>query len=81
MAGAPVGGSSETYQKLRAQNGTDFDREFVRLEGELSDSIMALFEQPANNAKDPDVREFATAQLPLLRDHQNRSAELRKTFG
>jgi putative membrane protein len=80
LAGAPVGGSSETYQKLSARSGEDFDREFVRVATELSDSVMALFEQAANNAKDPDVREFASAQLPLLRSHQNRGVELRKVF-
>jgi putative membrane protein len=80
IAGAPVGGASETYQKLSARSGADFDREFVRIAAELSDSVMILFEQAANNAKDADVREFATARLPLLRDHRNRSVELKKVF-
>jgi putative membrane protein len=80
LAGAPVGGTSETYQKLSARAGEEFDREFVRIAANLSDSVMTLFEQAANNAKDGEVREFASAQLPLLRSHQNRSVELRKAF-
>lgn len=80
LAGAPVGGTSELYQKLGARSGAEFDREYARLAAELSAGVMALFEQAANNAKDADVREFASAQLPLLRDQRNRSAELRKAL-
>jgi putative membrane protein len=80
IAGAPVGTSSESYQKLSTRAGNEFDREYVRLADELCNSVMRLFEQAANNAKDPDVREFASAQLPLLRGHQNRSVELKKIF-
>jgi putative membrane protein len=80
IAGAPVGGTSETYQKLRAHSGAEFDREFLRIAGELSDSVMMLFEQAANNTKDADVRDFAAGRLPLLRDHRNRTIELKKVF-
>jgi putative membrane protein len=80
IAGAPVGTTSENYQKLTTRAGNEFDREYVRLTDELCNSVMRLFEQAANNAKDPDVREFASAQLPLLRGHQNRSVELKKIF-
>jgi putative membrane protein len=80
LADAPVGGTSETYRELSAKTGGDFDRQFVRLESNLSESVMTLFEQAANTAKDPDVRDFASAQLPLLREHRNRSLELKKTF-
>lgn len=78
--GAPVGTSSETYQKLSARPAEEFDREFVRIASNLSEGVLALFEQAANDAKDPDVRDFATAQLPTLREHRNRSVELKKTF-
>jgi putative membrane protein len=78
VAGAPVGGSSENYQKLAARSGSDFDREFVRLASELSESVMNLFQQAANDAKDPEVRAFASAQLPMLRAHRNRSVELKQ---
>src|SRR5258706_8684383 len=56
LAGAPVGGTSENYRQLGTKTGSDFDREFVRIASNLSDSVMTLFEQAANTAKDPDVR-------------------------
>lgn len=80
IAGAPAGGTSENYQRLTTRAGADFDREFVRTSAELSEGVMRLFEQTANDAKDADIREFASARLPLLRDHLNRSLELRKVF-
>jgi putative membrane protein len=80
LADAPVGGTSENYRQLSARSGSDFDREFVRVATTLSDSVMSLFEQALNTAKDSDVREFASAQLPLLRNHRNRGVELKKVF-
>jgi len=81
LAGAPVGGTSETYQKLAENAGAGFDREFVRVAAQLNDNALALFEQAASDAKDPDVREFAAAQLPVLRAHRNAIVELKKTIG
>lgn len=79
IAGAPTGGTSENFQKLSTRSGNDFDREFVRLASQMSDSVMNLFEQAANTVKDTEVREFATGELPLLRGHSNRGVELKQT--
>jgi putative membrane protein len=80
LADAPVGGSSENYRELSTKAGSDFDRRFVHLASDLSETMMRLFEQASNTAKDPDVRDFANAQIPLLREHRNRSLELKKVF-
>jgi predicted outer membrane protein len=79
-AGAPVGGPSETYQKLVAQAGANFDREFVRAVARLTDDVLALFEQVASDAKDTEIRELAAAQLPVLRAHRSEVTELQKTI-
>ena len=81
IANAPVGGTSETYQKLVANAGANFDREFVRVAAQLNQSTLSLFEQAASDAKDPDVREFAAAQLPVLRAHRTAIMALKKTLG
>ena len=80
IPGAPVGGTSETYQKLVTQSGANFDREFVRTVSRVTDGVLALFEQVASESKDADVREFAAAQLPLIRAHRTTATELQKTF-
>jgi putative membrane protein len=78
MAGAPVGGTSESYRRLLEKTGRDFDREFVRTATDLAGNVLTLFEQAAANAKDEDVRSFASAQLPLLRDLRNRAVALKQ---
>ena len=79
MAGQPVGGTSENYQKLLEKAGPDFDRAFIRATAALSNDIMTMFETAAAESRDADVREFAAAQLPVLRAHRNAIADLKKT--
>lgn len=80
LAGAPAGATSETYQKLTEKSGADFDREFVRVVAAASGQAMNLFETAAAEAKDPDVRDFAANELPILRAHRNTIADLKKTY-
>lgn len=80
IAGAPIGGTSESYRKLVEISGGDFDREFIRAAAQATDKALAMFEQVASESKDADVREFAAAQLPVLRAHRAVLTELRKTF-
>ena len=79
IAGAPVGGTSETYRTLVEKSGADFDRAFVRTEEQATRDMLALFEHTASESKDADVRDFAAAQLPVLRAHQAALAGLLKS--
>lgn len=78
IGGAPVGGSSETYQKVVGKAGPDFDREFIRAVGQATNEMLSLFEQVASDSMDADVRELAAAELPVLRAHRSRTVELEK---
>ena len=80
IAGAPVGGTSETYQKLVDKAGDTFDREFVRTVGQTTEEMLTLFEQVVSDTRDPDVRELAAAQLPIIRAHKSAVTELKKTI-
>ena len=80
IAGAPVGKTSEEYQKLLEKSGDDFDRAFIRAADVLANNVLILFEQAASDARDTDVREFAAAQLPVLRAHHNTIEELKKAI-
>lgn len=71
---------TESHQRLAQKTGGDFDREFVRLAGELQASALTLFEEVMADAKDVDVRELAGTYLPVLREHQNRVTELKKAY-
>ena len=80
LAEAPVGGTSETYQKLVGKTGNAFDREFVRTVADRSYDVMSLFEQGVAESKDADIRDFAAAELPVLRAHRNAAVDLKKVF-
>lgn len=69
---------SESYQDLAAKSGPEFERGFVEILTELHERTLALFERAVADARDPDVRQFAAAQLPILREHHNRITVLRK---
>jgi putative membrane protein len=81
IPGAPVGGSSETYQKLVEQPSGDFDRAFVRTVSKATNDMLTLFEQVASDSRDPEVRDFAAAQLPVLRAHRTAATQLQKELG
>lgn len=78
--GSPEAVVPESFQQLAQKSGGDFDREFVRLAGDLQATLLTLFEEVMADAKDPEVRELAGAHLPTLRDHQNRATELKKAY-
>ena len=71
---------SESYQELAAKSGPEFERAFAGILYELHERALTLFEQAAGDARDPDVRQFAASQLPMLREHRNRMTVLRKPF-
>jgi putative membrane protein len=77
--GAPVQ-NSEDFQHLAQQSGPDFDREFVRIAGDLQAIVLTLFEEVMAEAKDSEVRDLIGNYLPVLRGHRNRTTELRKIF-
>ena len=45
-----------------------------------SDLPRELFEQAAAESRDVDVRDFAAAELPVLRGHRNAAVVLKKVF-
>lgn len=58
-----------TYKRLNKAAGNDFDREFVEHMIDEHEKDIKLFERAANNAKDTEVRQFASNTLPHLRQH------------
>jgi len=54
---------------LNRLSGTQFDQEFLRQQKLAHEKTIAEFERAANTADDKDLRNFATATLPTLRDH------------
>lgn len=74
-------GPDASHQKMldklaRHQPGKEFDEEFADQMEDSHDKAVKLFEKAAKNAKDPDVRAFAAATLPTLRNHSEMAEAL-----
>ena len=69
----------KALDKLSAKSGDDFDKAFIQEVG-LKDHKhdISLFERASKKAKADDVREFATATLPTLKQHLADAEQLKK---
>lgn len=76
----------QVIDRLTKVTGPEFDRQFVQMVG-LHDhkTDIGLFEKASRDAKDSEVREFASSTLPTLRAHftaaQNLSASVKGSAG
>ena len=72
----------ETLQKLSQASGADFDRQFIAQVGiEAHQRDIAAFERASREAKDADVKAFASATLPTLRHHLATAQQLHQSGG
>ncbi|KYF68832.1 hypothetical protein BE04_30620, partial [Sorangium cellulosum] len=59
----------EKVDKLSQKTGTEFDRAYMSEMVDDHEHDVAKFEKASKEAKDADVKGFATATLPQLREH------------
>jgi putative membrane protein len=57
------------YKRLNRKSGSEFDQEFVEHMIDAHEDAVKLFDKAAQDAKDPDVRAFATKHVDHLREH------------
>jgi len=67
---------AEKFQKLEKHSATDFDQEFLSTIKSGHEKCVANFEDAANDARDNDLKLWATTTLPLLRNHLAKAKEL-----
>lgn len=66
----------EAYDHLAKLSGPEFDRAYVRLMVKDHKDDVEDFHKAAEHAIDPEVRHFASAILPTLRDHLKMAQDL-----
>src|SRR5260370_36778177 len=66
---------------LKADQGTAFDRNYVNGQVEYQKGNAALFQQEIENARDPDLKQFARETLPKIEDHLQRALKLAGASG
>ncbi len=67
------------YRNLAKKSGADFDKEYVDMMVDDHESDVKLFEKAAKDAKDPEVRSFASAHLPTIQAHLQHIQTLNKS--
>jgi predicted outer membrane protein len=68
------------YRRLAKMNGTDFDREYIALTVSAHEEQVKDFDKKSRDASDPDVRAFASRELPTLRAHLDRAQSLAQSM-
>lgn len=68
--------------QLSKESGAAFDKKFIQTVG-IGDhkTNIALFEKESKNAKDADLRNFAEATLPTLREHLSAAQKMQGKSG
>jgi putative membrane protein len=72
-------GMGRAYKRLDKKAGAEFDQEFVEHMIDEHEKAVKLFEKAASDAKDPEIRSFASKHVTHLRDHLQQAQNLRAT--
>jgi len=69
-----------TYKRLSKKSGSEFDAEFVETMIDEHEKDIKMFEKASTNAKDTEVRSFASTNVTHLRDHLQQAQNLRQSI-
>ena len=68
------------YKRLNKKSGSDFDQEFVDHMIDEHEKDIKMFEKAASDAKDADIRSFASKHVADLRGHQTEAQNLQQSL-
>lgn len=71
--------AKEEKEKLSKLKGKDFDAEFANYMVDDHKKDIARYQDEANGAQDPKVKDFANATLPVLQKHLDAAQKLTST--
>lgn len=72
---------SSEMKKLSKKNGADFDKEYMRQMMKDHTADVKEFRKAADNAKDPDVKAWASKTLPVLEQHLQQARDIAQKLG
>jgi putative membrane protein len=73
---APSPQTRATYDRLATMSGGEFDRTYIVEMVNQHDRTVGNFEAASQTARDPDLRTWVIATLPVVREHQRLAREL-----
>lgn len=59
----------DEYKKLNEKKGNDFDKEYCDMIVKGHRDAIEKFEKASTDCQDPDIKNWATTTLPVLRNH------------
>ncbi|WP_162417140.1 DUF4142 domain-containing protein [Cyclobacterium roseum] len=69
LPGSATDDSMEAYNDLNEETGNDFGRSYSDRMVDQHEDAIDLFENAANDSEDPEIKAWASEQLPTLRNH------------
>ena len=72
----PSAKQKATEKELKAMQGAAFDKKYAAKMVEDHQSAIALFEEEAKSGQDANLKSFASATLPTLREHLKMAQDL-----
>ena len=67
--------------KLSAKSGADFDKDYMKEMVGAHEKAVKLFEKESKDAKDADLKTWATNTLPTLKKHLEMAKDTKKKVG
>jgi len=75
---SPTDEAKDDYKKLNDKSGSDFDIKYCDLMVKGHKDAIEAFEKASTDAKDADIRDWATNTLPELRAHLDHAISCQK---
>jgi putative membrane protein len=75
-------GTKQEIERMRGLSGLEFDREYLNMMVEGHKKALAMVQQAAASAMNPDVQDYAEDLVPTIEKHLQRAQELQsEVFG
>ena len=68
------------YKRLNKQSGSEFDQEFVEHMIDAHEKDIKMYEKAASDAKDSEIRSFASKHVASLREHLQQAQSLQTSL-
>ena len=73
--------ATATTQRLQTASGAEFDRQYLTAMLEGHEKAISKYQMAAQQLSDADLKQYASAALPKLREHQNKVRSLAQARG
>ena len=72
--------AKSVYERLGQLSGDDFDRAYIKDMVNDHENAFSKFQDAAQNAKNPDVKQFAANLVPTLQDHLKQARQIESSL-